>query len=180
MYMKNSLCSDANRRWSGWRIERTRPRAVRGLGRRRERVPDEADYRRSPEVSVDGELEPRGPVARRERSSWVDWQGALYVFVLGLACLVLVPLTSLWWIVPVLGAVVPIALAVLDRQGPRLRGSDDKKGKEQELLRVLAERGELTPATAAMRTSLAVDEASKCWRSSPAKATSGHRRMTAS
>ena len=131
------------------------------FGRRRERVPGEADYRRSPEVSVDGELEPRGPVARRERSAWVNWQSALYVFILGLACLVLVPLTSLWWIVPVLGAVVPIALAVLDRLGPKLGGSDDKKVKEQELLRVLVERGELTPATSAMRTSLTVGEASK-------------------
>ena len=116
------------------------------FGRRRERVPEEADYRRSPVVSAGGELEPRVPVARRERSSWINWQSALYVFVLGLACLVLVPLTSLWWIVPVLGAVVPIVLAVLDRPRLRLERSDDKKVKERELLGVLADRGELTPA----------------------------------
>jgi ATP/maltotriose-dependent transcriptional regulator MalT len=78
----------------------------------------------------------------------------LYVLVLGATCLVLVPLTSLWWIVPVLGAVVPIALAVLD-------GPDDKTSKQRELLHALAERGEITPATAAMHTSLTVDEASK-------------------
>jgi DNA-binding CsgD family transcriptional regulator len=131
------------------------------FGRRREKVPDGADYRRSPEVSAGGEPEPRVPVAGWERSSWVNWQSALYVFVLSLACLVLVPLTSLWWIVPVLGALVPIVLAVLDRPHLKLGRSDDKKVKEQELLRVLAERGELTPATAAMRTSLTVDEASK-------------------
>lgn len=128
---------------------------------RRERVSEGAEYRRSPEVPADGELEPRGPVARQERSSWVNWQSALYVFVLGLTCLVLVPLTSLWWIVPVLGALVPIALSVLDRSSLKLGGADDKKAKERELLRVLAERGELTPTTGSMSTSLTVDEASK-------------------
>lgn len=103
----------------------------------------------------------RGSTGRREASSWVNWQSALYVFILGAVSLVLVPLTSLWWIVPVLGALVPIALAVLDRPDPKLRRSDDKKSKERELLNALAERGEITPATAAMRTSLTVDEASK-------------------
>ncbi len=101
------------------------------------------------------------PPKREATSPWVNWQSALYVLVLGAACLVLVPLTSLWWIVPVLGAVVPIALAVLDRPGPKLGKTDDRKAKERELLNALAERGEITPATAAMRTSLTVDEASK-------------------
>ena len=104
----------------------------------------------------------QGSLPKREATSpWVNWQSALYVLVLGAACLVLVPLTSLWWIVPVLGAVVPIALAVLDRPGPKLGKTDDRKAKERELLNALAERGEITPATAAMRTSLTVDEASK-------------------
>ena len=103
----------------------------------------------------------RGSTARRGAASWVNWQSALYVFVLGAACLVLVPLTSLWWIVPVLGALVPIALALLDGPDPKLGRTDDKKSKERELLNALAERGEITPTTAAMRTSLTVDEASK-------------------
>jgi ATP/maltotriose-dependent transcriptional regulator MalT len=85
----------------------------------------------------------------------------LYAFVLGLTCVLLVPLTSLWWLVPVFGAAVPIVLAVLDRPNPRIEGRDDNKAKERELLHVLAERGELTPTAAAMRTSLTVDEASK-------------------
>jgi DNA-binding CsgD family transcriptional regulator len=97
---------------------------------------------------------------REATSPWVNWQSVLYVLVLGATCLVLVPLTSLWWIVPVLGAIVPIALAVLDGLDPKLRGTD-KKSKERELLNALAERGEITPATAAMHTSLTVDEASK-------------------
>jgi DNA-binding NarL/FixJ family response regulator len=104
---------------------------------------------------------PKGATTERDGASWINWQSALYIFVLGAISLVLVPLTSLWWIVPLLGAAVPITLAVLDR--PTLASSkrDDKKTKEQELLEVLAERGELTPTTAAMRTSLTVDEASK-------------------
>jgi hypothetical protein len=110
-------------------------------------------------------LEPRAVVAspmdRGRAHVPARWQSALYVFVLGAACLVLVPLTSLWWIVPVLGALVPVALAVLDGPGPKLGRTDDKKSKERELLNALAERGEITPATAAMRTSLTVDEASK-------------------
>jgi DNA-binding CsgD family transcriptional regulator len=92
--------------------------------------------------------------ARDATSSCVNWQSAVYVFVLCAACLVLAPLTNLWWIVPVLGAVVPLARAVLKRP-------DDEKSKEGELLRALNESGELTPTAAAMRTSLTIEEASK-------------------
>lgn len=103
----------------------------------------------------------RDQTTERNAASWVNWQSALYVFVLGAICLVLVPLTSLWWIVPLLGAAVPITLAVLDKPILTSGRPDDKKVKERELLGALAERGELTPTTAAMRTSLTVDEASK-------------------
>ena len=85
----------------------------------------------------------------------------MYLFVLGLACVLLVPLTSLWWLVLVCGTAVPVTLATLDRTILIARRPDDKKVKEQELLEALVERGELTPTTAAMRTSLTVGEASK-------------------
>lgn len=90
----------------------------------------------------------------------VDWQSASYAFVLGTLCVFLVPLTSLWWVVPVLGAAVPLALAASERHGfvPKKL---DARFREQELLETLAERGELTPTAAAMRTSLTVDEAAK-------------------
>lgn len=103
----------------------------------------------------------RGSVTARDRRSWVNWQSALYIFVLGAVCVFLVPLTSLWWIVPVLGAAVPIALTVLDGSALGPGGSRADAARERELLRALAERGELTPAMAAMRTSLTVDEAAK-------------------
>jgi DNA-binding CsgD family transcriptional regulator len=102
-----------------------------------------------------------GPNAKQDLASWVNWQSALYAFVLGMLCVFLVPLTSLWWLVPVLGGAVPVALALLGRHDRRLARRSGKKAKEAELLRALAERAELTPAAAAMRTSLTVDEASK-------------------
>lgn len=97
----------------------------------------------------------------RDVTSWVNWQSTLYIFVLGTICFFLAPLTSLWWLVLVCGVVVPLALAVRDRPILTFRRPDDRKGKEQELLQVLAETDELTSTTAAMKTSLTVDEASK-------------------
>ena len=110
---------------------------------------------------------PRAPdsTGRRSTSTWVNWQSALYLLVLGLVCLVLVPLTPLWWIVPVLGVLAPLTLAivhaVLDRPDPGSSRPDRRKEQERELLEALAERGEITPTTAAMRTSLTVDQASQ-------------------
>jgi hypothetical protein len=104
----------------------------------------------------------QGSLPKREATSpWATWQSALYVFFLGATCLVLAPLTSLWWIVPVLGAVIPFALAVLEKSDLRLGRPDDKKIKERELLEALAEQGEITPITAAMHTSLTISEVSK-------------------
>ena len=73
----------------------------------------------------------------------------------------LVPLTDLWWIALVCGMATPFALAMLDRSGITPEEPEDGKEKERKLLRALADRGELTPTTAAMRTSVTVDEASK-------------------
>jgi DNA-binding CsgD family transcriptional regulator len=123
--------------------------------------PRSGEYGRSSEVAVRRAPRTRGSTPRRGGASWVNWQSALYVFALGAMCVPLASLTSFWWIIPVLGAAVPLALAVLDK--PRLVGGerDDRKLKERELLHALAERGDLTPTAAAMRTSLTVDEASK-------------------
>jgi DNA-binding CsgD family transcriptional regulator len=103
----------------------------------------------------------RDSTAKLDVASWVNWQSALYLFVLGWICLVLVPLTNFWWLALVCGMAMPIALATLNRFGPAPKRPDDKKVKERELLGALAERGELTPTTAVLRTSLTIDEASK-------------------
>ena len=86
----------------------------------------------------------------RDATSWVNWQSAMYVFVLGWVCVLLVPLTDLWWIALVCGMATPFALAMLDRSGLTPEEPEDGKEKERELLRALADRGELTPTTAAM------------------------------
>jgi DNA-binding CsgD family transcriptional regulator len=103
----------------------------------------------------------RGSTAKRDAASWVTWQSALYLFVLGWICLVLVPLTNFWWLALICGMATPIVLATLNGAGPASKRPGDQNLKERELLDVLAERGEITPTTAVMRTSLTVDEASR-------------------
>ncbi len=123
--------------------------------------PQSGEDGRSSERAASRNPENRDSAARRDVTSWVNWQSVLYIFVLGWMCVFLVPLTSLWWIVPVLGVAAPIALAMLHSSGLPSKRLDDRKAKERELLHVLSERDELTSTTAAMRTSLTVDEASK-------------------
>lgn len=122
-----------------------------------------AEEMRPPEAARGPGAAGRDSTRRPVAPVWTFWQSALYVFVLGVVTMLLVPLsslTSLWWIVPACGVAAPIILAMLQRSGPTGRKREDKKIKETELLEALAERGRLTPTTAAMRTSLTVDEAS--------------------
>lgn len=85
------------------------------------------------------------------------------VAVAGVAVLALVPF--LWWLIFVFGWMIFPALGLLVRgiaglsEAPKeLPASNDK---ERELLGALREHGELTPARAAMETSLTVAEADK-------------------
>ena len=120
-------------------------------------------YGRAPEAT-DRTLDAQGSMRGREASSWVNWQSGLCMLALGLVCILLAPITSLWWLVLLCVVAVLLALtivpSVLGRPSRNFKGLD-KKDKEQELLKALAELGELTPTTAAMRTSLTVEEASK-------------------
>jgi ATP/maltotriose-dependent transcriptional regulator MalT len=89
----------------------------------------------------------------------MTWQLLLYALVLGFISVLLVPLTSLWWIVLLLGVVLPAAVAISGaRCNPRRQ--DDPGVKARELLATLANRGELTVAEAAMTTSCTAAEAS--------------------
>ncbi len=119
---------------------------------------ERANNERPEEESREATRRDEGEV--RNARSWVNWQSVLYLVVVGWICAILVPLTSLWWIIPVLAVAAPLAYAALDR--PRATSvKPDKKNMERELLDALAERAEITPTTAAMNTSLTVDEASK-------------------
>lgn len=103
----------------------------------------------------------QGSTVERRVTLWVNWQSALYMSVLGCICVLLVPLTSFWWIVPVLGMVVPTALVMLDRPDFLSERPYAGKVKERQLLEALVERDVLSPTAAAVRTSLTADEASK-------------------
>lgn len=50
---------------------------------------------------------------RNNRGPIPLWQLALYVAVLGVISMLLAPVTSVWWIVPLLGAAIPVAMAVI-------------------------------------------------------------------
>ena len=45
----------------------------------------------------------QGTSLKRDVASWVNWQSALYLFVLGGTSILLVPLTSFWWLALVCG-----------------------------------------------------------------------------
>ncbi|MDQ4063038.1 MAG: UbiA family prenyltransferase [Actinomycetota bacterium] len=85
------------------------------------------------------------------------------VAVAGAAVLIFVP--SLWWLVFVFGWPIFPAFRLLVRGIASLsdnpKESPPANGKERELLEALREHGELTPARAAMETSLTVTEADK-------------------
>jgi hypothetical protein len=68
---------------------------------------------------------------KRNVVSWINWQSALYLLVLGLVCILLAPLTSFWWVVPVLGTLAPITLAVLDKPGSTSRTPDGRRSRSK-------------------------------------------------
>lgn len=87
--------------------------------------------------------------------------GLFLLFVAGPA-FHLLPLLFLIWAVPFL--VVPAfakGLTVLTAPRTRTGGASAGESKEQELLEALARRGELSPAMAALETSLTVAEANR-------------------
>ena len=92
--------------------------------------------------------------------------GAVVILpVLVVATLVLTLTEQMWWLIFVFGwAIFPAFGLFIRGIAGLLNGEKDLpsgKGKEREILEVLRDRGELTPARAAMETSLTVAEADK-------------------
>lgn len=91
--------------------------------------------------------------------------GAVTGGVILLMAAALVLFTDLWWMIfifgwllfPALGAFARGVAGIADSGGARPRAD----GRERELLEALRIRGELTPAQAAMETSLTVSQADK-------------------
>jgi ATP/maltotriose-dependent transcriptional regulator MalT len=99
-------------------------------------------------------------------ASDLGWGKILALMVWGFVVLAfaaggLADVTNLWWLVLVFGAAVPTLFVALQNRRPRPdRNLTADHKEERELLDMLRERGEVTPASAAMLTTLTVDGAS--------------------
>jgi ATP/maltotriose-dependent transcriptional regulator MalT len=121
-------------------------------------MPDEIETRAAGEPARSDVLDRRSEESLAARPvsvlNWrlVAWGGLVVCFAVAAS-----ELTSLWWLVLVFGLLVPVISALQTRRSAdrEIRPED----KEAELLGALGELGELTPTTAAMRTSLTVQEA---------------------
>ena len=133
------------------------------------------------EKRPDHDMEPRHGRHRHERRDPDDFFGlevdkmsprsqvttslAVLVPLAVAGVLILTLASSLWWLIFVFGWVLFPAFALLVRGIAGLSEGPEEpavaNAGERELLEALQRRGELTPAQAAMETSLTVDEADK-------------------
>jgi ATP/maltotriose-dependent transcriptional regulator MalT len=126
-------------------------------------MPEEIESRSAQEPTRSDGLVPR----RSEESlaprpiSVLNWKLVVWGSLIALLAVAASELVSLWWLVLVFGLLVPTISALQThwsanrKARPAIRPQD----KEGELLGALGELGELTPTTAAMRTTLTVEEA---------------------
>jgi len=93
--------------------------------------------------------------------SVLNWKLVVWGGLIALLAVAASDVVSLWWLVLVFGLLVP-AIAALQTYwsaNREARSAIRPQDKEGELLCALGELGELTPTTAAMRTTLTVEEA---------------------
>ncbi len=91
----------------------------------------ERDERESRGEALAGQDRREGTL-KRIAPERIIWQSALYLLVLGLVCMFLIPLTSFWWVVPLFGALAPLALLLLRSSGPRPRDRTMAAASERE------------------------------------------------
>ena len=93
--------------------------------------------------------------------SVLNWKLVVWGGLISLLAVAASELVNLWWLVLVFGLLVPAisALQTYWSANRKARSAIRPQDKEGELLGALAELGELTPTTAAMRTTLTVEEA---------------------
>lgn len=120
-------------------------------------VPDDTENR-SPIERTRSEGPDPGPP---RTAPVLGWGLVVWGFLIATAALAASETTNLWWLVLVFGLLLP-AVSTLRVLWTRERGippPDRSQDREAELLGALGEVGELTPTTAAMRTTLTVEEA---------------------
>jgi len=129
------------------------------LERRRGRVPHGPHHRSGPDAFFGLDVDKMSPKAQ------VTVSLAVLIPVAVAGVVVLTLFSSLWWLVFVFGWAIFPAFGLLVRGIAGLsEGANEPSvanGKEHELLRALRDHGELTPARAAMETSLTVAEADR-------------------
>ncbi len=126
-------------------------------------MPDEME-RRPPKESTRNEGPDPGPPEENGAPRTVPvlgWGLIAWGVLISGAALAASETTGLWWLVLVFGLLVPAtsALQALWSTRRQARPTVGPQDKEAELLGALGELGELTPTTAAMRTTLTVEEA---------------------
>ncbi|MBA2713532.1 MAG: hypothetical protein H0U55_08275, partial [Rubrobacteraceae bacterium] len=103
----------------------------------------------------------RGDRPASQPVSVLNWRLVAWGGLIGLLAIMASTFTSLWWFLLIFGLLVPLVSALQARwSAEREVGSEIRQpDKEGELLGALGELGELTATTAAMRTTLTVEEA---------------------
>lgn len=127
-------------------------------------MPEEVERRPANDRTASGGPE-AAPLTGRpasEPASVLNWKLVAWGGLIGVLAVVASELTSLWWFVLVFGLLVPVVSALQARWSTerKVQPTVPPPDKEGELLGALRELGELTATTAAMRTTLTVEEAS--------------------
>lgn len=126
-------------------------------------MPDEMEHRPPKEGTRNEDLG-SGPPEENGGSRTMSapgWGLIVWGVLIAGAALAASETTSLWWLVLVFGLLVSVISALQSFWSTRRRARPaiDPQDKEAELLGALGELGELTATTAAMRTTLTVEEA---------------------
>jgi ATP/maltotriose-dependent transcriptional regulator MalT len=126
-------------------------------------MPDRSEGHRDHEPSDSHSLYPgpRGDLPESQPVSVLNWSFVGWGGLIGILAVTASSFTGLWWFLLIFGLLVPLVSALQARWSAESKSSPEvhQPDGEGELLGALRELGELTATTAAMRTTLTVEEA---------------------
>ena len=126
-------------------------------------MPDRSERYRDHESSDSHGLYPRsrGDHPASQPISVLNWSLVAWGALIGILAVTASSFTGLWWFLLIFGLLVPLVSALQARWSAESKSSPEihQPDGEGELLGALGELGELTATTAAMRTTLTVEEA---------------------